>query len=193
MDSFLVNFVPWNRRNSHGELYLPGSVPAKEGILVSGWNHAQMLAPVGYGVSRSGTAYGEFEGEFFDTPRGREHDELRKAMGDNLQWSHEFVRARGRKVNEGRDISRVDVLGISPVLASSSGMTGITQSRSVSEDYMPGWAVSLTDPQRLYVASRFGPFVWEDEEEDSEESTDDDKTVKLPSVLAAAHEWLAKE
>ena len=53
MDSFIVNFVPWNQRNSHGELYLPGSVPTKEGILVSGWNHAQMLAPVGYGVSRS--------------------------------------------------------------------------------------------------------------------------------------------
>ena len=110
-----------------------------------------------------------FEGQFFDTPRGREHDELRKAMGDNLQWSHEFVSARGRKVNEGRDISMVDVLGISPVLKSSSGLTGITQSRSVSEDYMPGWAVSLTDPQRLYVASRFGPFVWEDEEEGPEE------------------------
>ena len=53
MDSFLVNFVPWNQRNSHGEVYLPGAVPAKEGILISGWNHAQMLAPVGYGSVRS--------------------------------------------------------------------------------------------------------------------------------------------
>ena len=81
-----------------------------------------------------------------------------------------LFRAEAAGSDEGRDFSRVDVLGISPVLKSSSGLTGITQSRSASEDYMPGWAVSLTDPQRLYVASRFGPFVWEDEEEDPEKS-----------------------
>ena len=195
MDSFLVNFVPWNQRNTHGELYLPGSVPTKEIIVVSGWNHAQPLPPVGYGQIRSEAAHGVFEGQFLPTERGKEHEELRKVMEGHLQWSHEFVRARGRKVNEGRDISRVDVLGISPVLASSSGMTGITQSRSVSEDYMPGWAVNLTDPQRLYVASRFGPFIWEDEEEEADrpDKTDDDKTVKLPTALMDAHKWLTKE
>ena len=41
-------------------------MPTKEGILVSGWNHAQMLAPVGYGSVRSEAAYGVFEGQFFD-------------------------------------------------------------------------------------------------------------------------------
>ncbi len=128
--SFSATFTLFNRLDLHGDVTVAGAFAEQIGerVPVGGWNHNNEDLPVGVGVLHADQQRGWIEGRFFtESPRGREHFDVVKALGERQQWSYGLLVLDSSKGDwQGqpvRFLKKVRVLEVSPVFLGAQPAT----------------------------------------------------------------------
>lgn len=132
--TFQAVFATLNVVDSDGDVTLPGAFGAQK-VLIEPWNHDYGNLPVGRGEIAERTEDNKVEaivdGKFFlNTPAGKDHYEVVKALADMQEFSYSFYieEAEYGKFN-GQDVrflKKLDVIGVGPVMRGAGVDTRVT-------------------------------------------------------------------
>jgi HK97 family phage prohead protease len=124
-------FSTFNRRDSDGDVTLPGAFRDGAEVVISAYGHKtwEGRLPVGRGTIRTSGTEARLHGRFFlDTTDGRDSFTVVKHLGKLGQWSygydvvdHEYGEFEGKRV---RFLKRLQVHEVSPVLVGAG--VGVT-------------------------------------------------------------------
>lgn len=128
--SFQAVFATMGVIDLDGDVTTPGAF-GKQSVMVEPWNHNYGELPVGRGDISEADRDAVIDGKFFlDTPNGRDHYEVVKALADIQEWSYTFYILEAEYgQQDGKDVrflKKLDVVGVGPVTRGAGVDTRVT-------------------------------------------------------------------
>lgn len=121
--------------DNHKEKFVTGSV-GKQPVYLSMWGHSSWKgqAPVGIGVAEEVDGKVVLKGKFFSTPDGQAAKTIVEEAGPLMEWSLGMIITKDKRVDGIREIHRVVLKEVSPVM---KGAQHGTHTLSIKEDIDP--------------------------------------------------------